>query len=73
MEDVEFIRRLRRGARVTELPLRLATSARRWRRDGWARRSTRNLLLLALYFAGTPPAVLASWYVGARNGRARSE
>lgn len=73
MEDVEFIRRLRRAVPVVELPLRLGTSARRWHRDGWARRSARNMLLLGMYFAGTPPVRLASWYGRGRNGRARSD
>jgi rSAM/selenodomain-associated transferase 2 len=62
MEDVDFIRRLRRFGRVVELPLPLATSARRWRRDGWWRRSLRNLALVSLYFAGVSPERLARWY-----------
>ena len=62
MEDVEFVRRLREAGRIAELPLVLATSARRWERDGWFRRSTRNLLLVSLYFAGVSPARLARWY-----------
>jgi rSAM/selenodomain-associated transferase 2 len=62
MEDVEFVRRLTRAGRVAELPLVLVTSARRWERDGWFRRSFRNLLLLSLYFAGVSPAHLARWY-----------
>ena len=37
----------------------ITTSARRWRRDGWFRRSARNLRLLTLYFCGVPPRVLA--------------
>jgi rSAM/selenodomain-associated transferase 2 len=73
MEDVEFICRLRRAVPVAELPLPLGTSARRWHRDGWARRSARNMLLLGLYFVGTPAGRLASWYMGGRNGRARSD
>jgi hypothetical protein len=62
MEDVEFIRRLVYAGRVIELPEPLTTSARRWRRDGWFRRSARNLTLLGLYFCGVPPRVLAKWY-----------
>ena len=62
MEDVEFIRRLVRAGRVKELPLALVTSARRWRRDGWFRRSTKNLLLLCLYFLGVKAERLARWY-----------
>lgn len=62
MEDVEFVRRLVTAGRVVELPHALVTSARRWRRDGWFRRSARNLTLLSLYFCGVPPRVLARWY-----------
>lgn len=62
MEDVEFVRRLVRQGRVVELPRAITTSARRWRRDGWFRRSARNLTLLGLYFCGVPPRVLARWY-----------
>lgn len=62
MEDVDFVRRMINAGAVIELPCALITSARRWRRDGWFRRSTRNLTLLALYFCGVPPRVLARWY-----------
>jgi rSAM/selenodomain-associated transferase 2 len=68
MEDVEFVRRLRAAGRVIELPASLRTSARRWRRDGWARRSTRNVALVVLYFAGVSPDRLARWYAGRTNG-----
>lgn len=70
MEDVEFVRRLVAAGPVLELPLPLGTSARRWREDGWARRSVRNVALLVLYFAGVPPARLATWYDTGINGRA---
>ncbi|HEY6360144.1 MAG TPA: hypothetical protein VIX63_03530, partial [Vicinamibacterales bacterium] len=62
MEDVEFVRRLGRAGRPFELPLPLVTSSRRWRRDGWWRRSARNLAILACYLAGVSPARLARWY-----------
>ena len=62
LEDVEFVRRLVRLDRVVELPMSLGTSSRRWRRDGWLRRSARNALILVLYFAGVSPARLARWY-----------
>jgi rSAM/selenodomain-associated transferase 2 len=62
MEDVEFVRRLVRAGRVASLPLPLRTSARRWRRDGWFRRSTTNLLLVTSYFLGLNPERLARWY-----------
>lgn len=64
LEDVDFVRRLVRAGSVCELPLPLATSARRWRRDGWLRRSLRNVAIVSLYFAGVSPARLAGWYQG---------
>jgi glycosyltransferase involved in cell wall biosynthesis len=62
MEDVDFVRRLVNRGRVVEVPHAIVTSARRWRRDGWFRRSARNMALLGLYFCGVPPRVLARWY-----------
>jgi rSAM/selenodomain-associated transferase 2 len=63
MEDVEFVRRLLATRPVVELPLALTTSARRWQRDGWLRRSARNVFLIACYYAGVPPERLARWYL----------
>lgn len=63
MEDVEFVRRLRaRGHRLRPLALAATTSARRWERDGWIRRSGTNMLLMALYSLNVSPERLASWY-----------
>lgn len=62
-EDVELVRRLVPRAHIVELPLPLVTSARRWRRDGWFRRSGRNICLMTLYFAGISPVRLARWYL----------
>lgn len=67
MEDVDFIRRLRREGRCLEIPLPLATSSRRWRRDGWFRRTAQNTVLIALYFIGVAPSTLARWYYGDRR------
>jgi rSAM/selenodomain-associated transferase 2 len=68
MEDVEFVRRLVRAGPIAELPLALGTSSRRWRHDGWWRRSLKNLTIQTLYFAGMPPARLARWYRGGPRG-----
>jgi hypothetical protein len=38
------------------------TSAARWERDGWHRRSARNLMCLCLWFAGVPPRLIARLY-----------
>jgi len=70
LEDVAFARRLVHEGPVAELPLALKTSSRRWRRDGWFRRSTMNLAIVALYFVGVSPTRLARWYrpeVGSRK------
>ena len=58
MEDVDLVRRLGRR-RLVALDADAVTSAARWERGGWRRRSARNLLCLSLYFCGVPP-----WLVG---------
>ena len=68
MEDVDFVRRLVATTAVVELPVPLVTSARRWRQDGWVRRSVRNVVLVTLYFAGVRPARLARWYRAQSGG-----
>ncbi|MGH9257390.1 MAG: TIGR04283 family arsenosugar biosynthesis glycosyltransferase [Vicinamibacterales bacterium] len=68
LEDVEFVRRLIRASAVVELPLALRTSSRRWRRDGWLRRSARNVAIVSLYFAGVSPAWLARRYRSVERG-----
>lgn len=59
MEDVDLVRRI---GRVAVLKVDAVTSAVRWRRDGWFRRSGRNLALLALYRLGMSPERLARLY-----------
>jgi hypothetical protein len=44
------------------IDVRAITSAEKWRRGGWHRRSLRNLLCLWLYFAGVPPRLIARLY-----------
>jgi rSAM/selenodomain-associated transferase 2 len=62
MEDVEFVRRLTRSGRLRHLTLRLTTSAVRWEREGWLRRSASNLTTLSLYALGVSPERLARRY-----------
>ncbi len=64
MEDVEFVGRLTRSGQLRHLTLRLTTSARRWEREGWLRRSVRNLTTLTLYVLGVSPERLARRYYG---------
>jgi rSAM/selenodomain-associated transferase 2 len=65
MEDVDLVRRLGRG-RIGAIDVAAVTSAARWRRDGYLRRSSRNLLCLGLWLAGVPPRIIARVYSGRR-------
>lgn len=68
MEDVEMMRRLRGvGEPLALLPLRVVTSARRWRDEGAVRCTLRNVCLRLLYALGVPAQLLARWY-RARKG-----
>jgi len=58
MEDVDFVRRMRREGALFRSPLPVLTSARRWERDGWIARTARHLFLITLYFCGVTPARL---------------
>ena len=61
MEDVDLIRRLGRR-RLVMLDADAVTSAAKWQRDGWLRRSARNLCCLGLWFAGVAPHRIARFY-----------
>ena len=61
MEDVDLVRRLGRR-RLLPLDAAALTSAAKWQRDGWSRRSARNLLCLGLWFAGLSPHRLVGLY-----------
>lgn len=61
IEDVDLIRRIGRK-RLRTLAVPATTSAERWRRDGWFRRSARNLSCLALYALGASPERIARRY-----------
>ncbi len=61
MEDVDIVRRIGRR-RLTMLEATALTSAARYRRAGYLKRSARNLACLGLYFLGVPPAAIARIY-----------
>jgi rSAM/selenodomain-associated transferase 2 len=71
MEDVEFMGRLKAAGELRHLTLSLVTSARRWERDGWWRRSVKNLATLLLYRLGVSPDRLARRYYGHSHSRGR--
>ena len=72
MEDVDLVRRVGLRGRMVHLRAPIRVSPRRWERDGWARRTAGNLLILALYVLGIAPERLARVYYGGagpRSGR----
>ena len=73
MEDVDFVRRLRRLGRLDHSALPAVTSARRWESDGWIRRTIENLLLTLLFLAGVAPSRLATRYRRGAPAQSRSE
>jgi len=62
MEDFELMKRLRRRGRIEILPLRVATSGRRWRRLGVLRTTLINRAIITAYALGVAPSRLATWY-----------
>jgi rSAM/selenodomain-associated transferase 2 len=61
MEDVDLVRRLGRR-RIVMLRARAITSAERFRREGYVRRSAKNLACLALYTLRVPTHVISRFY-----------
>lgn len=61
MEDVDLVRRLGRH-RLVPLAADAVTSAVKWERQGYLRRSARNLLCLSLWFAGVSPRLIRRIY-----------
>jgi len=61
MEDVDIVGRLGRR-RLCMLRCRAVTSAERFRRAGYARRSARNLLCVTMYSLGVPMPVIQRLY-----------
>ncbi len=61
LEDVDLVRRIGR-ARLVHLGRNAVTSAERYDRDGYVKRSVRNFFCLSAYFFGVPPQVIAKFY-----------
>jgi rSAM/selenodomain-associated transferase 2 len=61
MEDVDIVRRIG-PSRLAILKAKAVTSADKYRRDGYAKRSWRNLILTMRYLMGADPAKLARLY-----------
>jgi rSAM/selenodomain-associated transferase 2 len=66
MEDLYFMKRLKRRGRIALLPDRLQVSARRWQRHGVIGQSLRNWRLITLAHCGVPLDSLAASYAHVR-------
>lgn len=64
LEDVLLARRFGRRGAPWRSKVPAVTSARRWERDGWWRRSARNVWTLGRFLLGASPASLAAAYEG---------
>ena len=63
MEDVEFMRRIKKtGGKITILPAKVQTSARRWEKEGALYCTLKNYTLILLYLLGVSPDRLAKFY-----------
>lgn len=62
MEDMDFSKRLQRYGRITILPQRINTSARRWIEDGYIVNAIRSWLLQTAWALGASPTTLARFY-----------
>ncbi len=61
MEDVDLVRCIGRS-RLAVLDVAAVTSAARYRKDGYMRRSLRNLACLSLFFLGVDPRRIERFY-----------
>ncbi len=62
MEDVDFLRRLRRRGRVTLIKQPVTTSARRFLRHGIVRQQLLDIILVILYLFRVNPKILSKLY-----------
>lgn len=62
LEDLEFVRRLRRCGEIALAPAAVLTSARRWDRRGVLPATLLNQFVLLAYFLGLQPRRIAHWY-----------
>lgn len=62
MEDVDFLRRLRRTGEVALLQQPVTTSARRFLEHGILRQQLLNTILVISYILGAKPESLKKWY-----------
>lgn len=66
MEDVAFIRDLKKLGKVAIVESAVITSSRRWEKEGWLKTTVRNQALLYLYLLGVSPEKLYRFYKAIR-------
>lgn len=62
MEDVDFIRRLKKQGRVKLIMEKVLTSERRWVKNGIAATTVDNYFFLLMYYLGYSPERIYWWY-----------
>lgn len=62
LEDVKLVRALRHYGRLVLVPEAVQTSGRRWLNEGVVYTTTRNNVIMILFFCGVAPATLKRWY-----------
>ncbi len=62
MEDFELVRRLKKKGDIVTLPVPVFTSPRRWQNFGILKTTLINQLVIAAYFMGVAPEMIARWY-----------
>lgn len=68
MEDVEFVRRLRKSGGLRRIDAPVITSARRYEQEGPVRAWVRNAALITLFGMGVPTRALARFYPALNGG-----
>jgi rSAM/selenodomain-associated transferase 2 len=66
MEDVDFIKRIKRRGKIHILNEVIYTSPRRWQKEGAIYCTLRNWLIFLLYKMGVPAHTLHKWYKNIR-------
>ncbi len=62
LEDLIYVRHLKRRGKIAVLPDRIQTSARRWQRHGVVKTTLVNQVILLGYACGIPPEHLGRFY-----------
>lgn len=62
MEDVDFIRRLKKYGKIKLIDKKVLTSCRRWEKGGIIKNTIRNWVFLLMYYSGISSERIYRWY-----------